>query len=253
MKWPLKEGNLLYDVPPFSIFQWKWGVNFSHFPYKGVKEGAKRRGDWWVQQKVKRWKREGGERSGRPAHINAALWASGPVIKFHTIWGSKWHVNYKWPILCFSVTVLNKRGVREIIRLYCAKRGRGGFSREKKNREKRGKRGPWANPGSKLCIWRRVGTAARTMCNQHPHCVCVPGYKIDIMGILSSPLRCSGALEKEEWDKWMHFSSYLFLSPITLQINRHSPLASTMKYSLKGEEKWALFRGASTHTEAAKG
>lgn len=213
-----------------------------------------RRGDWWVQQKVKRWKREGGERSGRPAHINAALWASGPVIKFHTIWGSKWHVNYKWPILCFSVTVLNKRGVREIIRLYCAKRGREGFSREKKRVEKkREKRGPWASPGVKLCVWRRVRTAARTMCNQHPHCVCVPGYKIDIMGILSGPPRCSGALEKEEWDKWMHFSSYLFLSPITLRINRHSPLASTMKYSLKGEEKWALFRGAWTHTEAAKG
>lgn len=131
--------------PPFRFFNENEGSTSLIFLTKAWKKERKGGGDWWVQQKVKRWKREGGERSGRPAHINAALWVSGPVIKFHTIWGSKWHVNYKWPILCFSVTVLNKRGVREIIRLYCAKRGRGGgaFQGGKKRTEKRGeKEGP---------------------------------------------------------------------------------------------------------------
>lgn len=129
--------SFIWCPPSFRFFNENEGSTSLIFLTKAWKKERKEGGDWWVQQKVKRWKREGGERSGRPAHINAALWASGPVIKFHTIWGSKWHVNYKWPILCFSVTVLNKRGVREIIRLYCAKRGReGGLFKKKKRVEK---------------------------------------------------------------------------------------------------------------------
>ncbi len=38
------------------------------------------------------------------------------AIEFHTIWGSKWHVNHEQRPACFFTTELNTGGVREIIR-----------------------------------------------------------------------------------------------------------------------------------------
>ncbi len=64
-----KNVNLLYDG--LWIFKWKWGVNFSHFPHKGLK--GRDQADLKATAEGDEIKRD--TASAAPAHINAALWA----------------------------------------------------------------------------------------------------------------------------------------------------------------------------------
>ncbi len=122
------------------------------------------------------------------------------AIEFHTIWGSKWHVNHEQRPACFFTTELNTGGVREIIRPLRRARQENSRGAEDSETLKGLPRAPLNSQSGAHTHKRLLQTQGHHNEDEACNCICPPGYKISILAmwcwlaVLLSPARRGAAM-----------------------------------------------------------